>query len=156
MGNETFTSKFLTSQESAFLREHIVPTYVYGERPDLWENAQKHKDGYILKHRCLGKSEQVYAGCLTDELTWEELFRMGEVKEMILQPFMKQRIFPTLFNGAMLQEYICGTMLTVDDRYFGTGLFRTSSRPVINQADAHKAAGLAVDTFIPEWSGREL
>lgn len=142
MGDERFTDRFLTKEEGDFLRAHIVPTYIWGEKPAIWENARLNKDQYILKHRCLGKSEQVYAGCLTGQADWDRLFELGIVKEMILQPFMQQKVIPSRFDGRVLQEYICGTLLTIDDRYFGTGLFRTSSRAVINQADAHKAAGL--------------
>ena len=140
--DDTFTSECLTPGETVFLREHTVPTFLPGFSAAVWEDARIHKDRYILKHHWLGKSEKVYAGCLTDPETWESLFRHGDVSQMILQPFMQQRIFETVWNHAPLRDYVCGTLLTVDDRYFGPGLFRSSTRPVINQADAHKVAGL--------------
>ena len=87
----------------------------------------------------------MYAGCLTAPETWEALFDRGDIRDMILQPFMKQRIFETTWNHSPLKDYVCGTILTVDDRYFGPGLFRSSTRPVINQADAHKVAGLITE-----------
>ncbi len=141
----SFTDRCLTPEETSFLRAHTVETWLYGGKEEVWQDAREHKDGYILKHHCLGKSEKVYAGCLTDEAAWEALFASGDVREMILQPFMQQRLFPTVWKGEALNDYISGTILTVDDRYFGTGLFRTSTRPVINQADAHKAAPVMTD-----------
>ena len=143
---DDFTSRCLTEEETRFLRAHTIPTWVPGWDREVWAHARARKDGYILKHHCLGKSERVYAGCLTDPETWEALFRSGDVEVMILQPFMGQRLFRTQWEGRTLDDYVCGTILTVDDRYFGTGLFRTSTRPVINQTDARKVAQLISDS----------
>ncbi len=140
---DRFTGSFLDEEETVFLRKHAVRTYLYGD-PEF-DRAREMKDGYILKHHCLGKSEKVYAGSLTDEREWEDLFVSGDVREMILQPFLEQRIFPTNWKGQQLDDYVAGTVLTVDDRYFGTGLFRSSTRPVINQGDMHKVAQLVTD-----------
>ncbi len=139
---KSFTDRCLTPQETEFLKAHTVETFVFGERPQIWEKARSRKEGYILKHHWLGKSEKVYAGCLTSPEEWEALFEEGQVREMILQPFMPQRTFRALCRSQMVEDYIAGTILCLDERYFGTGLFRTSSRPVINQTDAHKAAQL--------------
>ena len=141
----SFTDRCLSPDEAEFLRKHAVETWLYGMRKDVWEDAERHPDAYILKHHCLGKSEKVYAGCLTEKEEWLGLFRTGAVKEMILQPFKSQRIFPVMWKDIKLDDYISGTILCVDDRYFGTGLFRTSTRPVINQTDAHKAAPVMTD-----------
>ena len=35
-------------------------------------------------------------------------------------------------------EYIAGTILCVDEEYYGTGLFRSSSLPVLNKGDDRK------------------
>ena len=142
--DERFMHAALTEEEADFLRAHAVETFL----PDIpadahfFDDARIHKDRYILKHHCLGKSERVFAGCLTEDSEWENLFSSGEVREMILQPFMEQKLYRGPFNGGFLDDYVSGTILTVDDRYFGTGLFRTSTSPVINQRDAHKIAPL--------------
>lgn len=141
---DAFMSAEFDEEETGFLREHVVETYLWGE-DEIWEKARENKDAFIIKHHCLGKSEKVYAGCLTDSEEWERLFVTGETHQMILQPFMKQRICSTSWQGQLLDDYVAGTVLTIDDRYFGTGLFRTSTRPVINQTDAHKIAQLVTD-----------
>ena len=141
---DTFTAKIFNQDETTFLREHMAETHLWGEE-EIWEKARREKDAFIVKHHCLGKSEKVYAGCLTPAEEWEELFTSGAVREMILQPFLQQRICSTTWQGQHLNDYVAGTVLTIDDRYFGTGLFRTSTRPVINQTDAHKVAQLVTD-----------
>ena len=143
--DDKFLLKCLTPDQAQFLKDHTVTTYLYGEDQEVWEDARKNKDRYILKHHCLGKSESVYAGPMTSEEEWEELFQNSDVRHMILQPFMQQKLFPAVLNGKEINDYVSGTILTVDDRYFGTGMFRTSTSPVINVTDAHKIAQLTTD-----------
>lgn len=140
-----FTDACLAQEEAQFLREHTVQTYLYDADREMFEDARKNPKGYILKHHCLGKSEKVYAGCLTGREEWEALFTEENLRQMILQPFIKQKICRTAWKGKVLDDYAVGTMLTVDDRYFGPGLVRTSTRPVINQTDAHKISPVITD-----------
>ena len=162
---DDFTGRCLTPQETDFLRRHTIPTYLYDEgygnspwngrekdggkdpgcAEGIWEDARLHKDGYILKHYRLGKSERVYAGPLTDEKTWRALWETGDVHDMILQPFIRQRRFPTVWEGTHFEDYICGMMLCVDDRYFDVGMFRASSLPVTNIGDDRKICPVYTD-----------
>ena len=143
--DDRFLARFLTAEEVSFLKRHLIPTYLYGSETSQWEQAREHKDAFILKHRRLGKSEKVYAGSLMDENAWGELFDSPELSSMILQPFISQKVFHASWQGKPLSEYLSPSILCVDDRYFGTGLFRTSSCPVINQGDAHKMAPIVSD-----------
>lgn len=137
---DAFTRAFLTDEETAFLRAHVVPTFLPGTDPDEFERARREKDAYILKHRCLGKSEKVYAGFMSTQEEWEELFAPEVIDDMILQPFQRQRVFPAVWEGKHYDEYACGSLLTLDDRYFGLGIARTSSCQVINKVDDRKLA----------------
>ena len=56
----------------------------------------------------------------------------------ILQPFIQQRTYPCVWEGKHYDEYVCGMMLCMDDRYFDSGVFRTSSAPVTNKVDDRK------------------
>jgi len=142
---DSFTGRFLNAEETAFLRSHVIPTYLYGRDETVWEDAAARKDAYILKHHCLGKSEKVYAGSLMEEQEWKDLFRPAQLSSMILQPFIRQKIYSAGWQGQELSDYLSPSILCVDDRYFGPGLFRTSSCPVINQGDAHKIAPVITD-----------
>lgn len=142
--DKRFTGAALTPEETEFLRKHAVETYLPKADPERFEYARHHKDEFILKHHCLGKSISVYAGCLVQAEEWEKLFSEGETEKMILQPFVHQKLFETRWQSRnqaavkKVSDYVSGTILNVDGIYFGTGLFRTSSSPVINQTDAHK------------------
>lgn len=142
---DTFTDRFLDRADTAFLRDHVIPTYIYGQNDAVWEDARLNKNSYIIKHHCLGKSERVYAGCMTDENEWQTQWNSGAVKEMILQPFITQRCTPNVWQGQSFMEYIAGTILSVDEEYFGTGLFRSSSLPVLNKGDDRKVGIVLAD-----------
>ena len=147
---DEFTQQCLTEEETLFLRQHAIPTYLQphpltpspkgeGEAfgsEEIWEDALTHKDKYILKPYDLGKSVGLYAGVMTDEETWRKSLTAGG--EAILQPFIHQRTYPCVWEGKHYDEYICGMMLCMDDRYFDSGVFRTSSAPVTNKVDDRK------------------
>ncbi|MBP5772013.1 MAG: hypothetical protein J6W75_11805 [Bacteroidaceae bacterium] len=138
---DAFTSQCLTEEETAFLRQHTIPTYLYNNRyKEIWEDALQHKDRYILKPYDLGKSVGLYAGVMTDEETWKDAIQHSKfnIHNYILQPFIHQRTYPCVWAGKHYDEYVCGMMLCVDDRYFDSGVFRTSSAPVTNKVDDRK------------------
>ncbi|MBR4809349.1 MAG: hypothetical protein IK031_03610 [Bacteroidales bacterium] len=133
--DDAFTRECLTAEETAFLREHAIPTYALEDR---LEDALAHKDDYIIKPCRLGKSEGVHAGVLTSKAEWRRLLRKPQ--GYIIQPFIPQRSFPTEWEGTPYRDYLCGMMLCVDDEYYDSGLFRFSSLPVTNVGDDRKAA----------------
>ena len=142
---DEFTKCCLTDTETAFLRSHAIPTWLYGSHEDIWEDARRNKEGYILKHHRLGKSEKVYGGPITDQSVWDSLWETGDIKDMILQPFIRQRTYPTVWEETPYNDYICGMMLCIDDRYFESGMFRASSLPVSNVGDDRKICPLYTD-----------
>lgn len=148
---DAFTGACLTAEDTAFLRAHAIETTVCADGGSLVEDARRHKDGYILKPWRLGKSENVHAGPLTDARTWQSLWETNPATgacpadEMVLQPFLPQRTVPTRWEGTDFNDYLCGMMLCVDDRYFDSGLFRCSSLPVTNIGDDRKACPLHTD-----------
>lgn len=143
--DDSVTERFLNKEEEAFLRDHIIRTWYYQEDKNVWEDARRNKDRYIVKHYCLGKSEKVYAGCMTSAGEWEQLFANGSVKDMILQPFISQRSCMNNWEGKEYKEYITGTLLMLDDMYYGTGIFRSSSLEVLNKGDDRKVGYVLTD-----------
>ena len=140
---DCFTNRCLSPEETCFLRSHAIPTWDCStpEATDILKDAAIKKDQYILKPYRLGKSEGVKAGILTSEDEWREIKPEG----MVIQPFIRQRTYRTEWEGQTFDDYICGMMLCVNDRYFGSGLFRASSLPVTNVGDDRKACPLLTD-----------
>ena len=140
---DRFTDRCLTPEETVFLRSRAIPTWdcADSQTADTLADAIINKDRYILKPYRLGKSEGMKAGPLTSAEEWAGLDTSG----MIIQPFIPQRTFRTVWEGKVFDDYMCGMMLCVDDRYFGSGLFRASSLPVTNVGDDRKACPLLTD-----------
>ena len=143
--DDAFTGGCLNAEETAFLRAHVVETYLPQLDPEVFAYARTHKDEFIIKNHWLGKSEQVYAGRMCNELTWRSLFLPWKVKDMILQPFHEPRSFQVRWEGRACTDFVCGTMLTLDDRYFGPGVIRASNSRVINQGDDRKFSFVITD-----------
>ena len=150
--DDAFTGACLDAEQTAFLRAHAIPTWICADPSSeaVLEEAQGHKDAFILKPCTLGKSEGVHAGPLTASRDWKRLWRRDSggrraVDGMVLQPFLDQRRFPVVWEGKAYDDYLCGMMLSVDDRYFDSGLFRASSLPVTNVGDDRKACPLHTD-----------
>jgi hypothetical protein len=84
----------------------------------------------------------LYAGVMTDEETWRNTIFNSQFSifnsNYILQPFIKQRTYPCEWEGKHYDEYVCGMMLCMDDRYYDSGLFRTSTLPVSNIGENRK------------------
>ena len=140
---DSFTEKCLSPEDTVFLRAHAIPTFLTPP-----QDARLHKDRYILKPWRLGKSEGVFAGPLTDEDNWDDLFRSGAAQGMVAQPFLRQKTFQTVWEGTSFDDYACGMMLCVDNLYFDSGYFRFSSLPVTNKGDDRK--GAVIHTDLPE------
>ncbi|MBR1927503.1 MAG: hypothetical protein IJ840_07130 [Bacteroidales bacterium] len=140
---DSFTDNCLTTEETAFLRSHAIPTWDC-EDPQaaaILEDARSRKDSYILKPYRLGKSEGIKVGPLSSEEEWRSVRPEG----MVIQPFIRQRTYRTEWEGNTYEDYLCGMMLCVNDRYFGSGMFRASSLPVTNVGDDRKACPLLTD-----------
>ena len=137
--DERFTRACLLPEESAFLRAHAIPTFL-----TMPGDAPENKDRYILKPFRLGKSEGVTAGPLVSREEWLRRLEAG-TEGCLFQPFIDQKTFPTVWEGTAFEDYLCGMMLCVDDRYFDSGYFRCSSLPVINVGDDRKAFVLHTD-----------
>lgn len=136
--DDDFTRECLSAEDAAFLRSHAIATF--GPLPadaEAFERARTDKDGWILKPATLGKSENVHAGVMTSPEEWESFFAQP-LGGCILQPFVDQRHYRLVWEGNEYEEYICGMMLCLDDRYYDSGLVRSSSAPVTNKVDDRK------------------
>ena len=106
--------------------------------------ARSNKNGWILKHRALGKSQSVYAGIVTDEEVWSTVLNEANLEDYVLQEWIPQRRHQGEIQGEPYQDFLTGTLIFFDDNFFGFGDFRTSSHPVTNVVDHRKASSVIV------------
>jgi hypothetical protein len=144
LGKKTLQESCLSVEEMEFFKNYYIPTYHRNEYPEYWADAQKNKDKWILKHKALGKSKSVYAGLVTDEDVWEDLFENEENGDLVLQEWIPQNKMQAQIGNEKYEDYVTGTLLFVNNNYFGLGPFRTSSHPVTNVVDDRKAVPLVL------------
>ena len=142
LGNSILRKNVLNEEEILFFDRYYIPTFSYDTNAKYWKEARLNKDKWILKHRALGKSQDIYAGIVTEQEEWEKLFQSDKVKEMVLQKWIKQTTYKNTLKGEPINDYLTGTLLYFDNNYYGLGDFRTSSFPVTNKVDHRKMAGL--------------
>ncbi len=142
---EELLQDVLETEERAFFQRFLVPTYTATERLDLWQDARQNKDAWIIKHRILGKSQEVYAGQVTPQEEWETLLDGPSRENLVLQQWIEQRLISGSVGGVEYEDYIVGTLLFFDNHYFGMGDFRTSSHPVTNKTDHRKMSSLILE-----------
>jgi hypothetical protein len=154
LGNDDFLNSAMNRHDVDRFRAYLVPTFAWGERLDVWEQARLNKDEWIIKPRALGKGIGVHAGLVCDDALWQSLFLQENADDLTLQPFIQQ----AKFNGQVGKEirpndYVVGTLLFFEDEFFGPGFCRASSHPITNQGDDRKVAPLVIapnHDFCPE------
>ncbi|MEI6696147.1 MAG: hypothetical protein WCO13_08770 [Bacteroidota bacterium] len=143
LNQSKFLEKVLDEKEKELLEKYLVPTYIYGKDNEIWGNALINKDKFILKHYGKGMSEDVYAGCLTSEKKWKDIFNSEIIKKMVLQPFIKQKQFSGRIGNEVRNDFITGTLLFFNKEFFGPGLYRTHTSTVTSgSGDFRKIAPL--------------
>lgn len=148
--NESLQEACLTKDEINFFKFFLIPTYSRNQRLDKWLEAKKNKNDWILKHKALGKSKSIYAGIVTEQSKWDTIFENENLEEFVLQKWVPQTKIESKILEKKYQDYITGTMLFFNDKYFGLGPFRTSSFPVTNVVDDRKAISLVLKEDIKE------
>lgn len=142
LGKDVFLRAALSPDESDELKKYLVPAYTWRERQDLWLNAKKEKDNWIIKPCAQGASTNVFAGCVTSDQEWQKLFSSDEMEDIVLQPYIKQRKIKGSVGKNHYEDYVVGTLLFFDNNFFGPGIFRASSYPITNKVDDRKIAPL--------------
>lgn len=127
--NEKFMNDIFNSEEKTLLKKYIMPTYLPEHAPEVWQRAAHRKQEYILKHHFLGRGEEVYAGLQTPADRWQQIIT-GTTKNYVLQEFVDQKQFHGFVGDEKRNDYITGTLLYINEEFFGPGLFRTHTTPV--------------------------
>lgn len=142
-----FLRNHFTQEESKIIQKFIVPTYLPENSADVWGNALRNKNQYILKHHFMGRGEEVYSGLLTPEQDWQKLLTSGSLQDYVLQDFITQKVFAGRIGEQDRLDYITGTLLFLNQEFFGPGFIRTHTTPVTKgTGDFKKMAALISDS----------
>jgi len=140
--NDAFRTDALGKENAERFKTHLTPTYTPLTHPDLWDSlADDSENHWIVKPTALGMGLGITASPAVSKQKWREALENYNPEEVVFQPYLEQR----RFNGTVgietrTNDYVSGTLLFFEDEFYGPGLFRASSHPVINQGDDRKIA----------------
>ncbi len=142
-----FLQQNFTSAEAEIIQKFIVQTYLAEKSPEIWADALTNKNKYILKHHFMGRGEEVHPGFLTPADQWEKLITSEFSKNYVLQEFITQKQFAGSISGKERLDFITGTLLFINQEFFGPGFIRTHTTPVTKgTGDFKKIAPLISDS----------
>jgi len=141
MNNDEFRQKALGDVDSERFKSFLTPTYTRLYNPELWNSIRNDKDNWIIKPRSYGRSVGIATGSIISQKEWEVALDALSNEDAVFQPYLKQR----LLNGNVGEEvrtnnYVAGTLLFFQDKFFGMGMFRASNHPITNFGDDRKLA----------------
>jgi hypothetical protein len=126
LSDQELLSCFLPPDRAHTLARQMVPTYTLGRPPDrTWKR-------WVLKPAHKGKGEGV-------KFSDEPILKT----DFVLQPEIEQRTF-TLHNGTDVR--LVGLLPMWRNRFYGPGIFRAGSGPIINLSDGGLLIGTGVES----------
>jgi hypothetical protein len=144
IGDEQFLRDSLSDSDYDFFMRYYIPSFNYSKSCKSWQDARVNKDKWIIKHSTLGKSQQIYAGIVTSDEEWEQIFAEELNEKFVLQEWISPSKMKGTVNGVSHDDYVTGTLLFFNQNFYGFGDFRTSSYPITNKVDHRKMTYLVV------------
>lgn len=137
--NEAFREEALGNSLSEQFSAYLVPQFSAHQDNSTWIQAATQKEQWIIKPRVLGMGLGILTGAMCSDEQWTSSLKAAKESDFVLQRYVPQR----RFNGTVGEEirkndYVVGTLLFFNDKFYGPGLFRASSHPVTNLGDDRK------------------
>lgn len=145
LGDPSFLADVFSPEEIEYLSRHVLPTHASHLAPEAWARAAADGRGWIVKPATLGMSRGIVAGDFVDPATWRATLEDARRHGFVLQRFVQQRRFRGSVGGAEVRDFVVGTLLYMDDHFFGLGICRSSSHPITNVTDDRKLFPLVTD-----------
>lgn len=128
---------YLSVEDLARLRGHIVPTWVKGLSPEKVGEAFNQTEGWLAKPPRSGKGQGILVSSQMPPTVWrEKLSALPD--DWLLQPYVEQREFPiaVLQNNQVtsVSMRVVGILPQLDDKTFGAGMFRAAADTIVNVA----------------------
>jgi len=129
---------YLCEAQIKLLARHVVPTFVLGRSPQQREQALSNPGAWLLKPNLLGKGEGILFGGNMSAAAWRAALTSTSHEHYVLQSVVQQKRFslmqPQNGSPAIIGMHVVGTLLCLDDYFFGPGIYRASCGDIVNVA----------------------
>jgi len=130
---------YLSQEQINLLSRHVAETHVVALAPQKVAEAKEQKDQWLLKPNLLGKGEGILFGSKLSLSQWQSALEDLSHGQYVLQRKIEQKQF-SIWHGHQYRDpvysemNVVGTLLCLDDKYLGPGIFRASSGDIVNVA----------------------
>jgi len=143
--DDAFRDNALGPAKSRAFKEFVTPTFTPVAHPDLWAQLPQSEEEWIVKPTALGMGLGITARPAVTETKWLDALASYDLQAIVFQPYLTQRRFSGMVGSEVrTNDYVTGTLLFFQGGYFGPGMFRASSHPVINVGDDRKIAAASL------------
>lgn len=128
--NQSIMSDYLRPEDYAFLRRFLIPSYTL-DSEQIRHRLIHSSSNWALKKNSGGRGIDIYVkdDCTSQE--WTDVIT-NEWSQYMVQEYVDQQVFELNNHNQNESINIVGMLLCHNDRFFGTGIFRGSSKSVIN------------------------
>ncbi len=133
---------YLEAEQIELLTKHVAPTYVLSQAMPQVEEALEDPKAWLLKPNLLGKGEGILFGGKVSAKQWRDALTDPAHQDYVLQKLVVQKRFPILHQllpphtqesaPESIEMNVVGTLLCLDDNFFGPGIYRASSGDIVN------------------------
>ena len=128
--NQQIMLDYIGEEDYAFLKHFLIPSYTLDSeqiRHDLLHSTSN----WVLKKNSGGRGIDIYVKNDCTALEWEEVIT-NEWPHYMVQEYVDQKLFELKHNAQTESINIVGMLLCYNNQFFGTGIYRGSSKSVIN------------------------
>lgn len=128
--NEEIMGSYINLDDYNFLKSYLIPSFNI-DNPGDREFLLNSEENWILKPNSGGRGIDMHVKSECDPKVWENLVQ-NEWKNYMVQPYVEQKKFEINRNGTTESINLVGLDLCFNGKSYGPGLFRGSSKSIVN------------------------
>ncbi|SEB37732.1 hypothetical protein SAMN04489761_0278 [Tenacibaculum sp. MAR_2009_124] len=121
---------YLETEDYNFLKRFLIPSYILDSEEKRNKFIHLNKN-CLLKKNSGGRGIGIYVKNECSSETWEKVI-LNQWKEYMLQEYVDQKVFNIEREGETKNVNMVGMLLCYDNKSYGPGIFRASSKSIIN------------------------
>lgn len=128
--NQDIMLDYINEEDYNFLRRFLIPSYTL-DSEQIRHQIMHSTSNWALKKNSGGRGIDIYVKDDCTTKAWIEVITR-ESPHYMVQEYVDQKVFELKQNDQTESINIVGMLLCYNDQFFGTGIFRGSSKSVIN------------------------
>ncbi|WP_442266312.1 hypothetical protein ACSIGC_00945 [Tenacibaculum sp. ZS6-P6] len=128
--NEEIMLDYMTCKEYRFLKQFLIPSFIL-DTSKKREEFSKSAENWVLKRSSGGRGIDMYVKAECSKELWENTIQ-NEWKNYMIQQFVDQKKIQITEHNTTNKLNIVGMLLSYNEQTFGPGIYRGSTKSIIN------------------------